>query len=162
MKKTILFLIICSSLFFTGAICDDSGDPPGGLPVVTELEGRWVSNCWPDGDVDYGKAVYTFTGNSIYASGSTYTDEDCTVEKAGSQREGTGTFSIGNEFTALGGETVKEFNIFLADDMAPYDLIYIEGNTLYFGDNNAEEYYNGSSPERRFRTVEYEEYYVKQ
>lgn len=119
-------------------------------PVVednkTDLEGRWISNCYYDSaDNNYDKFDFTYTGESVSVIATSYNTADCITPTI--TLKSSGTYILGDEITLESGDKVVAIDYKLTYQLIRgtiLDIIKLEGNT----------YKHGKSPSPSVRPTE--------
>jgi len=169
MYKTLLPVIVIS-LNLAGC---GGGSDSGSTSTPSSLEGRWVKSCSPGEFEDitnpglYDVISLTFRGNTFYSDIKNYTDSGCNTPLASSPNPtASGTFSIGASVLTFSGPVANEIDTTITQQNgAPfivneYDIFYIEGNNLFFGDTSGPN--DASSPALRPDDLDPFRYFVRQ
>jgi hypothetical protein len=175
--KSSLFVFIVTISFFG---CSDSADNPVSSNNITSLEGFWAGGCTPfieGGFTGSSDWVEGYDGSDYQALFSVYSTTDCTgIYQA--QKEMTGTFVIGDSLMTSSGVTAQNIDLTISQSSIDgqiagvdisqfgfeagqiwYDIFYINGGNLYYGDSNTGD---SSSPLSRPADISFDFVYTKQ
>ncbi len=141
----------------------DSNGSSSGSGQATVLEGTWRKPCGPvSGQEHHDIVTFTSTGNTFTSSIENYIDASCTTPYAEAPNPtASGTFTLGDNVVLGDGVTATEHDShitqfngapFIIDD---YNIIYIQDDTLYIGEGEAE------TPEQRPTTLDYSRPYYR-
>ena len=149
-----------------------SGSPATGKGTVTvaQLQGTWVQDCVAD-DIDnelteYGRVSITFSGNTATTQFRSYTDAECTKRSDGfSEGSIVSSYVLGDDVvtedgtTATAIDTVTAIPFLNVVDQRGYDIIYINGDQLYYGLET--DFLDGETPQTRYNKLD-NQFFTKQ
>jgi len=160
--------------------CGSSSDDPVDTSNISMLEGTWVGECYDFADGDFtGFAdwVEFYDGSNYRALLSIHDSQDCSGAYL-AQKEMLGTFSVGSSLMTNSGVTAYQMDLSVGQvsvdgqiagvDLSLYgydagsmlyDIFYIDGDNLYFGDYDT---VDPSSAENRPTDIDFTVIYVKQ
>jgi hypothetical protein len=172
MFKFLLGVILCFSIISCGSD-GGSSDDIGNVNVgsvnnsATVLEGRWLKSCSPVDDSHYDIVSITVSSNQFMSDIENYEDAVCTVPLSFSPNPTSdGTLTIGDALLTTGGldatEVVTNITHFNGAPfiLNAYDIFYIDGDNLYFGDVNGDG--DTSTPDLRPSTLDFTAVFVRQ
>ena len=151
----------------------DEPTPAVTLPPQTDtpstIEGVWLKTCsainveFPEDGYDVVRI--TVNGNSITSNIENYEDASCTQPLSFSPSVViSGRYTIGNTLTTAANieateiDTIVSSDNSVVDDGEAYDIFYIDGNNLYFG----EETNDNSTPANRPQVLDFTAVFVRQ
>lgn len=148
-------------------VSEEAGNSSESSGEVSVLEGNWLKSCGPVDDTHYDIVSIHFQNNQFMSNIENYEDATCTVPLSFSPNPtADGTFTLGNMFVTSGGleateieSNITQFNgaPFIIDE---YDIFYIDGDNLYFGDVSGVN--DASTPELRPNTLDFFGVFVRQ
>lgn len=167
-----LLLSACESGSSSGSSETDA--PPltaigAGTGEATALEGTWFKECSLDSSEEdgfYETIELKFSGNTIASDIKIYEDADCTVPfDFAPNPTASGVFLVGESVVTTDGVQATEFDTHITVydgaefDIYEYDIFYIQGGELYFGELSGE--LDASSPSARPDTLDFERTFYK-
>lgn len=130
MMKKVLLPLLAVPLFSWVAGCNPTVEEN-----KTDLEGRWVSNCYYDAeDNNYDKFDFTYKGETVSVIATSYNTADCTTPTV--TLNSTGTYILRDEITLDSGDKVVEIDYKLRYQLIRgtiLDIIKLEGDTYKHG-----------------------------
>ena len=122
--------------------------PPGAVALTEDdVEGSWSTGCLLDdpdeADSEYESASITFDDEAFEFESDSFSDAGCT-QSLGEDVELEGTFTLGAAVTTADGLVATEIDLLAREEdedesVTVLDLIYIDGDTLYFADGDFDE-----------------------
>ncbi len=111
------------------------GPPTPVASTQNALQGIWRTNCINDFEGESFETFIEFSGSNFAITFFGYLDStSCTGSQALTE-EFDGTFTIGNRIFDADGLRVDEID-FVADEFTNLDIIRVEGNRFYLGDDD--------------------------
>lgn len=156
--RSLYCMLIASVLYGCGS--DDSS--PG--PNSNYLTGAWGQECMDNGGNTFITRVIEFENtNIIRMIDNIYGDGTCFSDLLDSY-ELVGNYTLGADVITTTGETATEINVTMVEeDGVPipvneqrtgYRIVYVEGDYLYGGDEEADPDLDGTTPARRSNILE--------
>jgi len=141
--------------------------------VSSDLDGTWLKSCGAvdqhDPETLYDIIELNFSGNEFSSSILNFTDPQCLASLSFSPNPtASGVFIVGGSVMTDDGEAGTEIDTHI--DMfngAPFDIddfgVYlIDGDNLYFGDVDGEGEDDGSAPDLRPSSLDYNRAFIRQ
>jgi hypothetical protein len=178
-----LFLLLTLTCLFTLTACGggsgggnedsdtDTGGGEGGggeVGIPTVLEGTWRKACGPMDslfpDDGYDIVTITVTINQFSSNIENYLDAACSQPDPDLPNPtASGSLSVGADVMTTNGVTATEVDTEITRSSNPdvfveetYDIFYIDGDNLYFGEFEAD------VPEDRDDTLDFNRVFVRQ
>jgi len=156
--KGIVCLLIASILYGCGSDDESTGTSSN------YLTGTWTQSCTDNGGNTSKTSILVFENtSSITITEKIYGDDTCSIDLL-STHTLVGTYTLGGDVITTTGETATEIDVTMTEEngnaipvafrRTGYRIVYVNGDNLYGGDEQADPNLDGTTVAKRSNILE--------